>query len=241
MGEGEKKIVVGVALVVEVAARLEGAPAAPGEQVVHVVVGVGVADRQLVAPEDDGVVEERAGALLDRLHLRDQIGHLLRVEAVDLDQLRLGGGVVGRVVGEFVVALGVAELAEGGVADALRPLEAADAGDVAGHRRDHQVDLEPPDGLVVLLGVDVADVADVAERGREHAVAAELAHRVEVAVDAVERREVLFELGAVAAPELALELLGVAHHRVEDEVTLGREPLGARGIGVEIPEDAGVR
>ena len=74
-------------LVLQIATGLEIA-AAPGQDPRDVLVGVVVADAELVAPEHHGAVEHRAAA--DVLRIREfveNVGDLRRVPRVDLDEL----------------------------------------------------------------------------------------------------------------------------------------------------------
>ena len=112
------------------------------------VVAVAVADRASV--DDQAVVEEGAFALLDRFESLEQIGELLGVEAVDLANLCLLGGVA-LVVGEVVVALGNALGPIASVAPAVRQHEGRDAR-LVGLKRQGQEVMHKPNVLTVVPG-----------------------------------------------------------------------------------------
>ena len=71
-----------------------------------------------------------------------QVGELLAVPVVDLDQLLDGFFVAVRLVRELVVAFVDAEPVHAGVADGVGDLERGDAGEVGGEAADHQLDLQ---------------------------------------------------------------------------------------------------
>ena len=164
-----KQPVVGHLLELERPAHLE-VEAVADQHEGDVVQGVGVALAQLVGPDDQRVVQQaaaaaRLGGLGQPLR---QIGHLLAIPLVDLDQLLLRLLVAVGVVRQLVMALVDAEPAHPGPADRVGVLQGRHAGEVGGEAVDHEVDLHLADlGHVVVLvlharldlGNRVADVS----------------------------------------------------------------------------------
>ena len=209
----------------QVAAVLPRAAAAR-EHERHVVVHVARRIAQLVRPQDDRVVVDRAVALGDGLQHRDEGRHLRRVPALHLRQVAHAGRVVGAVAVRDVVVNGQLAPARR-PATASRPAFTGSMPTVATRVRLHASSCVVNDRmvvdqrLVVLRAPAAAPGLRAPRRGRERP-------RVELLLQQVEAVELPVELEALGAGQAPAQQLRLGVEVVERRQVglLARRRLG---------------